>query len=548
MHFFRQGKHIMFFGSGAKGMAWAAVTLLLITGCTASVPKPSVSQDSNGAVAMPVRAATSPHLFSQQEIQAFVTAAQKADAHADPLQRCLAFPDPPGSHWTPVAVKAYCQYLYQSVPSVEEVTQLIQGGHASQLDRLMAEALVAQRSDPASAGKLEDIFVEDFSDVTPALRAALDEWKRQSPQSAFAYAASGFAYESAAYDARGKDYAVNTPAANLMSMDSLLKLAIVDLQKAVQLNPQITPAYAAMIEAAGISSNKVFGEDAAREGLHVDPTSYRIYGEWLWMSEPKWLGSLSEMSSVIAQVQPHVSSAPLLTVLLSGRKVYEADMQDCDCNSVDQLAQYPVVFDQVALSGELAHAGYAAHESHHPELAVVYLSEALRFDPSISKARQERDADLAGMMATGTLKDGALPDVVTQTIGPPVAQAQTVGYEPPSLISMGTIEYPEEARQALISGTVVTLTYVGKDGVPIKCIVESQSFVQNARDKAGYIVPQKAAYSIVRKDGSSVALADLLDPPAIRAMMQARFNPGKRAGVAIVSIVRMPVAFNIFRK
>ena len=123
-------------------------------------------------------------------------------------------------------------------------------------------------------------------------------------------------------------------------------------------------------------------------------------------------------------------------------------------------------------------------------------------------------------------------------------EAATLGYE-----NIGPSFWKgEDGRQALISGTVVTLTYVGKDGVPIKCIVESQSFVQNARDKAGYIVPQKAAYSIVRKDGSSVALADLLDPPAIRAMMQARFNPGKRAGVAIVSIVRMPVAFNIFRK
>lgn len=538
----------MFFGASAKGRAWAAIALLLITGCTTSGPKPSVSQESNGAVAMPAQAALNPHLFSQQEIQAFITAAQKADAHADPLRRCLAFPDPPGSHWTTIAVKAYCQYLFQSVPSVEEVTRLIESGHASQLDQLMAEALVAQRSDPASAGKLEHIFVEDFSDVTPELRAALDDWKRQSPQSAFAYAASGFAYESAAYDARGKNYDVDTPAANLMSMDNLLKLAVVDLQKAVQRNPQITPVYAAMIEAAGLSSSKSFGEHAAREGSLVDPTSYQIYSKWLWLSEPKWLGSLEEMSSVIAQVQPHVSSAPLLTVLLSGRKVYEADMQDCDCNSVDQLAQYPVVFDQIALSGELAHAGYAAHESHHPELAVVYLSEALRFDPSISKARRERDADLAEMMATGTLKDGALPDIVTQTIDPPVAQAHAVDDEPPSLITMGTVEYPEEAQHALISGTVVTLTYVGKDGVPIKCTVESQSFVENARNKAGNIVPLKAVYSIVRKDGSSVSLADLLDPPAIRAMMQARFNPGKHAGVAVVSIVRMPVTFSVFRK
>jgi hypothetical protein len=140
------------------------------------------------------------------------------------------------------------------------------------------------------------------------------------------------------------------------------------------------------------------------------------------------------------------------------------------------------------------------------------------------------------------------PPIITQTIGAPVVQAHAIGVVPPSMIKMGFVGYPEPARQALISGSVVTLTYVGKDGVPFKCIVERQSFVVNGRDKAGNMVPLKAAYSIVEKDGRIVPLADLFDPLAIKAMMESRFHPQSRHGVPEVSIVRVPVVFGLVRK
>jgi outer membrane biosynthesis protein TonB len=138
--------------------------------------------------------------------------------------------------------------------------------------------------------------------------------------------------------------------------------------------------------------------------------------------------------------------------------------------------------------------------------------------------------------------------IVSETIGPPVPQHHVAGVELPRVTRMGVVGYPEEARLALISGTVVTLTCVGKDGVPFTGMVESQRFVENSRDKMGNVVPLNAAYSIVRKDGSIAPLADLFDPLAIHAMLQARFSPRKKAGVAIPSIVRIPVAFGLAQR
>jgi hypothetical protein len=140
------------------------------------------------------------------------------------------------------------------------------------------------------------------------------------------------------------------------------------------------------------------------------------------------------------------------------------------------------------------------------------------------------------------------PPLITQTIGAPLVQVHASDVVLPSMIRMGFVGYPESARQALISGTVITLTYVGKDGVPFKCIVERQSFFENGRDNAGNLVRLEEAYSIVGKDGGIVPLADLFDPLAIKAMMDARFNPERRAGVPVVSIVRVPVAFGLVKR
>lgn len=166
---------------------------------------------------------------------------------------------------------------------------------------------------------------------------------------------------------------------------------------------------------------------------------------------------------------------------------------------------------------------------------------------------------LAGCAAQSVVAPAAAPtsaapttvsaaSLVTQTMGPPVANAHASDVELPSVISMGIVEYPEEARQALISGTVVVLAHVGKDGLPSKCAIQSQRYIENGRDDAGKLVPLNAVSSIVRKDGRIVSLADLFDPLAINAVMQARFNPMKRAGLPTESVVRMPVAFGVVHR
>jgi len=332
------------------------------------------------------------HLFTNAEVYAFLAAAKHAETIKDPLQRCLAYPDPPGSHWTPAAVNAYCHYRTQQLMPFAELQALIQNGQAAEADRRFAQMLDAQSTQPDARGLLDRTFDQDF-DGSFDVREVLDAWKRASPKSAFAYAASGFAYERMAFKARGSGYMQDTPYSNVESMDRLLQQANADLRQAIALNPQITPVYTAMISVGGLSLGDAYAMDAGRRGLAVEPANLSIYNALMWLAQPKWGGSLQAMHNIAANAQTHLGESPLMALELSKEPAYDK-LDNCDCHTAAQLATYPAMFDQVSTTQQMMYAAYAAELSHHMELSVVYFSEALRFDPDLPDVRLHRIYDL----------------------------------------------------------------------------------------------------------------------------------------------------------
>jgi tetratricopeptide (TPR) repeat protein len=331
-------------------------------------------------------------LFSSDEIYAFLDKAKQAEKLADPLQRCLAYPDPPNSHWLPAAVKAYCQYRMQPLMPFADVQTLIQNGQAAEVDKRFAGMLDAQLTQPDARGVLDRTFEQDF-DGSFAVRETLDAWKRASPNSAFAYAASGFAYEKMAHKARGGKLMEDTPTSSVQAMDRLLQQADADLLKAIALNPRITPIYDAMIGAGGLSFGSAYALNAAKQAQRFDPTSFAIYSDLMWLAQPNWYGSVAAMTQVAADAQTHADKNPLLVLEASKALSYD-NLDNCDCHTAEQLATYPTIFDQVATAQQLLSAAYAAESSHSLGLAVVYFSEALRFDPDLPDERLHRIYEL----------------------------------------------------------------------------------------------------------------------------------------------------------
>jgi tetratricopeptide (TPR) repeat protein len=335
--------------------------------------------------------------FFVTEVDGFLTKARQAEKLKDPLQRCLAYPDPPRSHWNAEAVEAYCRYRHQPTISFAQMRDLIEHGRSAELDRRLAEALQAQLTRPESQGLLDRIYLGAFNKGSFDIRPTLDAWKRASPDSAFAYAASGVAYAAMASEARGADYMRNTPQEKILAMDRLAEEADADLRRALQLDPRLTPAYASMMDIGRMSLlGRTYALQAQAAGLKATPPDYSIYGAASALAEPKWGGSLVEQRALEAQLLQHAKQNPLLYVAATDTRLSEFDFESCKCATPPELARMMDTLQELASHPMLASAGDSAEAAEQRGLAAVYYSEAIRFAPT-AETRLSRAFDLVAL-------------------------------------------------------------------------------------------------------------------------------------------------------
>jgi hypothetical protein len=340
--------------------------------------------------------------FSAAELNRFVDAAQASEAMTDPLQRCLTYPDPPGSHWSHAAVDAYCHFRTQSFISYAEIQDLIRAGHADEVDRRLAMALSQQLSQANSRGLLDHIYNNDFGGA-PEVRATLDQWKRQSPRSAFAFTASAFNYIAAAGSARDAE---QTPDENNPLIYHLVALARADLSAALALDPRVTPAYEGVVMASQTDHDAIYGRNAVAHGLQIDPSNYSLLAQLMESAEPGSGGSLGAMRKVAERAKAQSANNPLLLLLLPEPDVYESGICGCGyTNPAAQVVAYRVVLDQAVKTQTLSYAGNNAQSTRQPEFALVYLSEALRFDPDSADNRKTRVSVLMNLDRRPALRD-----------------------------------------------------------------------------------------------------------------------------------------------
>ncbi|AIF47135.1 hypothetical protein HY57_07535 [Dyella japonica A8] len=372
-----------------------------------------VCQAQGLAPAPPAAQATPPPSrwpFNRNLYRPFLEAARAAEQISDPLQRCLAYPDLPGVNWTKAVTAAYCHYQFDPVVSLAEARDLIEHGKAAELDRRLGKARPAPLSTLGAHDRLEGTYFTDFDDGSDDLRALLDAWKKQSPHSAYALAASGMAYAAMAQKQRGAEVASRTSPASFEAMSRLLTLARADLDEAIKRDPKVTPAYSSMIYVAGLEGDRAYAAHAGEQGLANDPANYSIYANLVWINQPKWGGSVEAMQRLVSDAQAHADQNPLLRLLLSQRTGGDEAIEDCNCVRVDDpraspTAQkdfyaaaknvYQQLFDEAAPRLMLRSAAVSTRNHHALPLSLIYRSEEIRFSRDAIEPRILRALDLA---------------------------------------------------------------------------------------------------------------------------------------------------------
>ena len=332
--------------------------------------------------------------FTEDQLKQFLRDARQAEAIPDPLQRCLAYPEPPGVRWSKAVTSAYCHYLLDPAVTEAQARELIESGHVAELEQKLAAAQQAQFTQEGAQSLLDRTYNIAFAGNTDDARALMDAWLRQAPNSAYALAASGTAYVAMAQRQRGSAYSRETSQSSFEAMHRLIERARDDLDRAVALDPKMTPAYAAMIHAGALDSDRAYAFRAAKGALAVDPASFPTYGRLVWMSQPKWGGTVAQMQRIVDAAQKHAPQNPLLRLLLSERSGGEDYVENCACDPLDEDDLYRHVFAEAAPLRMLMSAGWAAANRNNIALSVVYRSELLRFDASQVDHRESRAFNL----------------------------------------------------------------------------------------------------------------------------------------------------------
>jgi tetratricopeptide (TPR) repeat protein len=240
----------------------------------------------------------------------FLLKAREADAIADPLQRCLAFPDAPGNQWPANAAKQHCDLNFGPVPTLAEVRALLDAKDLPGLEARFQKLQDLHESDTQFSERIHTAF--DRFDSSYESGVLSKRWLELAPDSPYAMVARASYFRRLGWDARGTKWMQETPREQVEQMDAHLSRAVELYRQALKLKPNLMPAHAGLID---IGANGGMDEKALFAAAQAaDPGCALVAIERMQALEPRWGGSYVEMLALDQQLVPRLSTRPLLSL------------------------------------------------------------------------------------------------------------------------------------------------------------------------------------------------------------------------------------------
>jgi len=311
-------------------------------------------------------------------LDAFMAQVRTAAKIADPVERCLHMPDPPGSHWHTDGVAAYCRYRLTEMKEIAGFRALIAAGKGAEVDRLLAGYLQMQMHDPGNPAIFDQaVSRAGFHDPSAETRAAIDAWLRQRPDSVFAVAASGMQYQQAAFAARGADFASKTSSEQWREARRLADLARRDLDRAATMSPAIPTIYADMLRMGVLTGDSRYAMAAIERGFAVQPNNLPLRLDQADFTGRKWGGSTAWVARQADEAAVAAKDTPLLWVAAGNARI-EAATEGHLTRPAD--GRFLALADEVATAYSLSQLAADANRARKSDEAFVLAVEAIRFD------------------------------------------------------------------------------------------------------------------------------------------------------------------------
>lgn len=313
----------------------------------------------------------------------YLIKARAAERIADPLQRCLAYPDIPGNEWPQGHAAAHCRDHAVRVMTLDEIATYVNGGDFAGLDQRLDAYLQRHFSDADFGEDIHYVF-RQFRDTDGEADRVSARWLERQPDSAYANLARASYYRYSAWAARGSKFAAETPRDNLRTMTELVDKAVPLLERAAELEPRLMPVYAGMLEVGMMDSRPELEQRAIALASKQDPACLSMAKARMRALEPRWGGSYEEMLSLGAELSAHVAGRPQLAMYLGAPYGDRGSVLVADDKLDQETAAILDIAVRMGSAEDYLHdaadvAFNAKDEAKDPWKALAYLLQETRF-------------------------------------------------------------------------------------------------------------------------------------------------------------------------
>ena len=241
--------------------------------------------------------------------------ARLAERIADPLQRCLAFPDLPGNQWPAGHAAAHCRHHHASTrPTLADLRGWVDEGEVATIDARMDEILQRHYAVEGFSEEIHDIFeylLNSSDEETGQLTA---DWLEKAPRSAYAHLARGSFYLASAWDARGAKYSSETSRESIRRMSEFADKALPHFERAAALNPKLIPAFTSMINLGMMDSRSEVERKGIKQAEKLDPACLELARKKMHALQPRWGGTYEQMLAYSNQLTTYLDRRPQLSM------------------------------------------------------------------------------------------------------------------------------------------------------------------------------------------------------------------------------------------
>lgn len=328
--------------------------------------------------------------IANADLEARIAVLRAADRVADPLKRCLEFPDVPPLSWSPAFVAERCRLTAMDIITVDQIDAKLAAGDSAGVDATFEDYAAQDASDPRRRGILFRAFEQRFESSNPAIGSVLDRWVKASPRSAYARAARGVFRVRTAAEARGHRYTRYTPQENFDTMKRLMADAASDLKASLAIKPDfIVPATYLIPATASTSGDREEIAELGRKAVAIAPDEYRAYIFWAKEASPLWGGSSEELEEIAKAAKAREDGNPLMTLVAARVRYFNALAARRYLSREDYLEILAIAPDEFTLT-DMGPPPFAPTDA-------ALITPLVRFEPTVENyMRAARALELTG--------------------------------------------------------------------------------------------------------------------------------------------------------